>query len=303
MPIRESVFAASCLALASVCFTLTPAAKAQGPDSKEAATIRQAAKEYVAAVNRGDADAIAAFWTEEGDLVDGSGRVSKGRDLAKAAAARERGAEAEARLAVTVDSIRFLTPEIAVEDGTVESHGDAGQLMFGRYSAIWVKRDDKWLLDTVRETAVRRQTHHDHLRQLAWMVGTWREEGPKPTVEMTCQWSPDKNFLLREIKITPPGEDPFTVSQRIGWDPSIRKIKGWTFDADGSFGEGEWSRDGQRWSVSSTGVLKDGQTIEAKTVYTRVGDDAFTSESSGFGQSGLPIPQHKLKLVRKPAGK
>lgn len=301
MPIRESVFAATSLVLASIGFALTPAAKAQDPDSKAAAAIRQAAKDFVAAVNRGDAEAAAAFWTAEGDLIDASGRVSKGRDLAKAATARDD--EAEARLAITVDSIRFIAPEIALEDGTVESQGEDGQFTFGRYSAVWVKREDKWLLDSVRESAVRRQTPHDHLRQLAWMIGTWREEGEEPSVEMTCRWSPDKNFLLREIKLTPPGEEPFTISQRIGWDPSVRKIKGWTFDANGGFGEAHWSRVGLKWNVASTSVVKDGQTIEAETVYSRVGDDAFTWESSGLDQSGLPIPKHKLKLVRQPAGK
>src|SRR5262245_59077238 len=60
------------------------ALRAQAPAASDdggaaAAAIRQAAAEFVAAFDRGDAAAVAAHWLEDGEYVDESGRVFSGR--------------------------------------------------------------------------------------------------------------------------------------------------------------------------------------------------------------------------------
>ena len=53
-----------------------PAAVESGADAE----IRRAADEFVAAFNRGDAKAVAAHWTADGEYVDEAGRVFAGRE-------------------------------------------------------------------------------------------------------------------------------------------------------------------------------------------------------------------------------
>ena len=79
------------------------------------------------------------------------------------------------------------------------------------------------------------------------MIGDWVDEGPDSEVRVNCRWSEDGNFLVRSFTVKQQGKPVMTVSQRIGWDPLARQIRSWEFDSEGGFGEGTWSRDGERW--------------------------------------------------------
>ena len=39
-----------------------------------------------------------------------------------------------------------------------------------------------------------------------------------------------------------------------GLDPATGQLRAWTFDKDGSFGEGTWSHDGKKWTIDFEGV-------------------------------------------------
>jgi len=266
-----------------------------------AADVRRAAETYMSALHRGDVSQLVALWTADGDFVDSLGRVTKGRDLARQVVARQRKDDA-APLAATVDSIRMVTPDVAIEDGTTEAPaGNDNPLAIAHYTAIWVKHDGRWLLDSVRESASREYSHHDRLRPLSWLVGDWVQDRGPGRVELTCRWSPDGNYLLREMKIETPEGQSLNVSQRIGWDASKKQITAWTFDSEGGYGVGAWSPQGNQWVVRSTGVLPDGQSAASTSTYTRQGDGAFTWESTPFTATGTPAAQHKMELVRRPS--
>jgi hypothetical protein len=66
------------LALACVLGSGTSPTRAANSDAQEAA-ITKTAEAFVDAFQRGDAKAVASFWTPEGDYVDHSGRVLMGR--------------------------------------------------------------------------------------------------------------------------------------------------------------------------------------------------------------------------------
>jgi hypothetical protein len=51
--------------------------------------------------------------------------------------------------------------------------------------------------------------------------------------------------------------------QIIGWDPLEERIRSWTFDGEGGFGEGTWTREGDRWLLRETGVAPDGTRTSA----------------------------------------
>ena len=97
------------------------------------------------------------------------------------------------------------------------------------------------------------------------------------------------------------GKASTTGTQRIGWDPRQKQIRSWVFDSDGGFSEGFISRDGERWVMKSTGVLKDGRTASATNVLTRVNRDTmkWTSVDRTLGAEVLPDAE-EITLVRTP---
>jgi len=277
------------------------AAQDRPNETPEAAAVRRAAEAYIAALHRGDEAQLMASWTAEGDFVDAAGRTMKGRDMARQSGRRPDQGRGADEPAITVNSIRFVSSDVAVEDGTVESPlGDSG-FAVARYTAIWVKREGRWLLDSLRESGPSEGSHHDRLRALGWMVGDWVERGGIRNVELVCRWTPDGNFLLRDMKIQTPEGQTVSVTQRIGWDAAREQITAWTFDSDGGHGIGAWSRQGDQWIVRSTGVLPDGQTASSTSTYARNGEDAFVWESTHSVGGGSAPAVRKMELVRRNA--
>ena len=65
---------------------------------------------------------------------------------------------------------------MAIEDGTSEVTPKApasSAPVQGRFTAIWVRRDGKWRLATVREAGSTRRPADPQLAELEWMVGDW----------------------------------------------------------------------------------------------------------------------------------
>src|SRR6188474_1181578 len=132
--------------------------------------IRQASEQYVAAVNRSDASSVAAFWTPQGDLVDSNGRSMKGRDLARSIQPAQTPSTGGMRL--TIDSVRLINPDVAIEDGRTQwPAASAGDRALVRYTAVWVRQNGKWLLDSVRECAADPSSHEARLQELGWLLG------------------------------------------------------------------------------------------------------------------------------------
>lgn len=270
-------------------------------DAESAQAIRHASRQYLDALARGDAEAAAAFWTPMGDLIDSQGRSSKGRELArKIQPLRSRDAVTGPTL--EIDSLRFVHPDVAMEDGTTQwLAGPNGESALVRFSAVWVRSNGNWLLDSVRESALHPNSHAARLQALSWLVGDWVSSGDGPAIEMTCRWTLERNFLLREIRTQSPDE-PLSISQRIGWDPASGQIKSWTFDSHGGHGTGVWSQNEGRWVVDATGVLPDGRQATSRNLYALEGRDSLSWESVESTIAGAPGPQgptHKVRLVRK----
>ena len=92
-----------------------------------------------------------------------------------------------------------------------------------------------------------------------------------------------------------------SISQRIGWDPLARQIRSWEFDSAGGFGEGRWSRDGDRWTIKHMGVLADGMASSATNIMTNERQDmlSWVSTDRVVGDETLPDTESDV-LVRVP---
>jgi uncharacterized protein (TIGR02246 family) len=261
--------------------------------------IREATATYVEAVNQGEITAVVEHWTDHGDFIDETGQTAKGRELVQPKLAKDDGS---AKLTVKISSIRLTTPDLAIVDGTAMlTPQPQGKPPMSRFTAVWVRRGGRWLLDAVRESAAQAPGHHEYLTELEWMIGDWVADDDEGHATMSCTWSADKNFILREISVSTAGEHDLAISQRIGWDPLTRRIKSWTFDARGGYGESFWARDAEHWIVESKGVLPGGVRVTGTHVYTPIDDRTFNWESIDGRIGETQVPDMTKAFVRKPA--
>src|SRR5258708_149296 len=164
-----------------------PAAPVKAPSDEE--TIRQAAATYVKAYSQGDAKAVAAHFTADAEYVADDGRVFQGRDAIEKAIADSFAETPGCKLEAKVDSIRFIGPGAAVEDGTatVTPPGGAAPVN-SRYTAVHLKSDGKWLIASVRDQApVSGRQHGEKIKALAWLAGEWVDEGPDSVMLFSCR--------------------------------------------------------------------------------------------------------------------
>jgi uncharacterized protein (TIGR02246 family) len=280
---------------------------------RDEAGVRAASRRYREALDRGDGPALAALWTADGDIVDETGSVLAGR--ATVATTSQPATDAvKPSFRINDTNLRFLTADVALEDGTVEvTLPGLARPLQGRFSATWVKEPDGWKIAALREDRLDADAGGEKLEDLDWMVGDWivvDERAGKstpggteqPAIEMKVQWNANRTFLLRDVKIAAPGaadEAALHVTQRIGWDPLGRQIRSWVFSSDGGHGEAVWSRDGDSWVARTTGVLPDGSRTSSLNIYTYDGKDRFAWRSLPTHVGGEHTPPLNLQMIRK----
>lgn len=279
-------------------------AASPGATADEAA-VRALAAQFADAFNKHDAVAIATQFTENARVIDEDGHAVDGR-----AAIRERftiafEANPELKVDFATDTLRFVSPDVAVEEGRASAQGGS---LSGMYTVLYVKHDGRWQIAGVRDHAnveEAPESPHARLEELAWLVGDWVDESDDETVvRTTCAWSDDGNYLIRHFKIEAAGKPVMSGSQRIGWDPQRKQIRTWVFDSDGGFSEGFVTRAAEnQWVVKMTGTLSDGAAVSATNVITREHPDTMRWLSMDRTVGGEALPDaEEIVIARKPPG-
>ena len=279
-------------------------AASQPAPNPDAAAVRQAVADYVAALNKGDLNGIMAFWAPDAEYVAEDGNVTHGKqgiaDLFKEVLPQFKGQKVTGR----VRSVRTLHTDVVLADGSLEFAATDGTRDVNPYTAVWVKADGKWLISSARdlpnEAADAPSLASTHLQPLEWLVGEWVDDSPKADVHLTCKWGPNKAFLVMNYEVRREGQEPLQVTQRIGWDPHNGLVRSWVFDSQGGFGEGQWSRDGRRWVVECSGVLPDGGTGGSTNVWEYVDGKTFVWRATDREVDEQPVGDVEVKFVRKP---
>ena len=271
-------------------------------DVQEAILINNA-KAFTDAFQKGDAKAVAAFWAEDGDYVDINARHFVGRvsiqDTFKELFAENK----DLKLRIEINSVRFVTPDVAIEDGTTSViPPGGGPPSQARYTNVHVKKDGQWLLQSVREAPYTPPGSSEHLRGLEWAVGDWADEEDGPEVSLvTFEWSSESNFLISTQSVTVGDTLVSGVTEWIGWDPATSQLRSRSFEANGGTGQGVWSNQGNEWIIKTNVILPDGKKLSATNVVTRNGPDAITWQSKDRTLDGKALPdvkEIKMKRVR-----
>jgi uncharacterized protein (TIGR02246 family) len=278
---------------------------AQASKGGDEQAIRKAAAAYVEAMNKGDLNAVMAFWTSDADYIDESGKATRGKEaltaLFKNGLAEIKGKKVTGK----AHSLKFLRPEVAMEDGSLEFTAADGSKESNRYAVVWVKSGDHWLISSARdlpaETSDLPSLAYLQLKGLEWLVGEWQDASDKIDVHAVCRWDHSKSFLLMEYEVKRPGVEPIRVTQRVGWDGHNGLVRSWVFDSQGGFGEGYWQRQGNRWVVTKAGILPDGGTGSATNIYEFVDPNTFIWRAHDREVEGQPLADTEIKFIRKNA--
>jgi len=264
--------------------------------------IRQQSVRMVEAYNQGQAQQVAASFLPEGEAVDEAGNVYQGREQIVQVFGKFFEKFPGAKMTLEAASVRVLSPELAVEEGTrrVVTQDGSGKAAT-KYALTYVKRDGQWLIATARESAAdEAPTPHERLAPLAWLVGNWVDENAESVVMMNCRWSEDQNFLLMEYTAKIQGRSAMKTSQRVGWDPLHRRIRSWAFDSDGGYGDAHWTAIPTGWVIKSSAVLPDGRSGSATLFIEPVDGDKFVMRGFDRIIGDETNDDYEVTVVRQP---
>lgn len=259
---------------------------------KDEIAIRKRIDSYVVAYNRGDAKAVADHWREDAVYVDPIDRKTiKGRAAIEAMFKEKFSGERGAHLVVNVDSIRLVSPDVAVEEGSAIVKGPDGPSQETGYTAIHIRQKDQWYLDSVRETDMPQSgSSYERLASLDWLIGSWIDQDDEVTVVSRYEWTAGRHFISQTFHVAAGNRIELQGTQIIGWDPVRKRIRSWVFDSDGGYSEGTWKANGDRWIINQSGYLADGRQSSATNVINKLDDDSFTWKSTGRSVAGSLLP-------------
>ena len=278
------------VALVSVVSGQEPAGKAEVPP--ETAAVLANDRAYEAAYAKADVAALVAFFTEDAEYTADDGRSFQGRAAIEGCLRSAFAASKGSKIAIFPDSVKVLTPEVVVEKGSTAVTPGEGETVEALYTAIHLKKDGQWKISQLVETPAPENKPSDQLSQLSWLIGEWTEADKDEdlTIKSTYQWARGGNFISRNVTVKR-GDDAILEGwQIIGWDPVEEGIRSWTFDGEGGYAEGRWTREGERWLARETGYAADGSRTASDQTITRAGDDRFFWESGNRTLDGDPQP-------------
>lgn len=273
-------------------------------DSRETeiAAIHKAVEAYVAAFNQGDAKTLASMWSPDAVYTNPlSGEQVVGREAIEQQFISIFEQAKGTKLEVATESIKFVSPNVAIEQGSAKVMQADQPPEESEYSAVFIKRDGNWLLDRVTEedwpVVV---SHYEQLKQLEWMIGTWVDEDDVNRIETTCEWTKNQNFITRSFTVSVRNRIQMSGMQFVGWDPAKKQIRSWVFDSDGGFSEGLWTKKDKSWHIQSVGTLPDGGKSSSINIITMVDDNSFTWQSIDREAGGELLPNvDEVVVVRQ----
>jgi uncharacterized protein (TIGR02246 family) len=259
-------------------------------------------KEFEAAYAKGDAAAVARFFSEDAQYTTEDGRVLVGRPAIEQAFRESMKDKKGATLDITVNSVKQLSPEVDVENGQTTLTMKDGSTDSALFTSIQVKKDGQWLISQLTETDLPASTPHDNLTDLAWLLGAWEEADGDIDVNSSFNWARGENFLTQNVAVKKKDDTILEGWQIIGWDEDAGHIRSWTFDTDGGFAESVWTQDRNRWLVREVGMTPDGDRTTADNTITKLSDDKYSWESNNRTLDGEPQPAISRIEIKRAKG-
>jgi uncharacterized protein (TIGR02246 family) len=289
--------------VASILVALTGARAADPPPDMppEKAAVIANDRAYEAAFAKGDVKALAAFFADDAEYTTEGGQTFSGIEAIEESIRAASIAGKGSKLEITADTVRVLAPEVVLEKGSTSVTTKNGEVSGALYTAIHVKKGDKWKISQLVETPLPEITPHERLSELSWMIGNWEDADKSSdlTVRSEYVWARGGNFITRNITVNRGEEAVLEGWQIIGWDPVEERVRSWTFDTEGGYAEAQWTQEGDRWLQRETGVNPSGGRITSENTITKLSADRASWESNNRTLDGEPQPSiERIELLR-----
>jgi uncharacterized protein (TIGR02246 family) len=277
-----------------------PAAKGKPEREADASAIRATADDFVKAFNAADAQAVGALWATDAEYTDESGQSLHGRAAIEKEYAGLFKEHRGATMTVTIESIRFLGADIAVEKGIAKVKLPGANAPVGaRYTVVHARRDNKWIMVVGRDDPYVPGSNEDYLKDIEWLIGDWKLEAKDRVVQAHFEWMAQRNFIKNTYTVVQDGKSTLSGGQIIGWNPKLARIVSWHFGAEGGFGNDVWTKDGSKWVIEATGVFRNGSESTAVNVLTPIDANSFTWQSLKRTLDGVRLPDTPpVKMAR-----
>ncbi len=259
---------------------------------------------YVAAYNQKDAAKLVEFFTPDGTLIDSDNVATRGREAIAQEFSEAFAEPSTYTLEGNVERIRLITPDVAQVEGESRLVSPKEATIANHFVALLARQGDAWKLVEIRDypSPAATVTPYERIKELEWMVGDWVDDSEDAEVSSTVQWGQGKAYLVRNYSVHIKGQPATSGLMIIAWEPQTEQIKSWIFNADGSRGEGSWTRaSDNQWVVKASGSTGDGQPNSATQIISLVNKDAVKTSSVDRIVGGeIARDIDDLIMVRKP---
>ena len=171
--------------------------------------------------------------------------------------------------------------------------------MFGRYTAVHVKRQGQWRMASARDMGVAAVLQEGQMADLAWLVGHWKAEHEDVLLEVVCRRVASKQFLERSFQVSKAGKVVESGTQMIGMNPLSQQINSWIFSSDGGHAVGIWCSSQRGWRIETTGVLPDGSITTSISYLSHPSDDTLVWESTGRQVGDQQLPDEEKVVLKR----
>jgi hypothetical protein len=205
-------------------------------------------------------------------------------------------------MAVEVDSVRLVAPDLAIEDGTVHftPPGEDEPARSSSYTAV-LRKNDKGVWQIAGTRTLGDVTGAPgHLAGIAnALKGDWTSQKEGTRFDLAVGWDDSGKYLSGKMLTTKPDANPMTTTFRLGWDAARETITAWMFDDAGGFSKSDWTPTDDGWQIRMEGTTADGEATSASQRIVLDGKDAFIWTSRDRLIDGESLPDNELRVVRQ----
>lgn len=289
-------------ALATSCLAMSALAEDADPNQANLDALAAKAASFVESYNKADPEALAGLFLPEGEIVLANGDIVAGRADIAAFYQEVFAGDQKPKAALEAGSVRFVTPGIAIEDGTFHVTKPSGEVVSHFYTALQVKQENgSWLTASIRDQIEDRAPASVKLIKLQWMVGDWLIEKEGTRTFLSFDWSDDGPYLDGRAVTEVAGEESTASTYRIGWNSARANFVSWAFDAQGGYSKSEWSATSDGWLLRTNGVTADGEVNQStQSIVPDHNLQGFAWSSRDQTIGGEVQADRTVRVVRRP---
>jgi ketosteroid isomerase-like protein len=250
------------------------------------------------AVSTGDISKLTSLWSEDALLIDDRGDEVQGRAALQERFTGTLGQPGSSSVQLHPEKITFPATKIAAVVGSISRKFKNHSLPTARFSMLLEKNGNAWLVKQVTETPIVETSAFDHLKELEWLIGSWKIEDGNNKARLEIDWGSTRSFIIIKTIRNKDGVEEVDT-QVIGWDPRKKEIVSWHFGNHGGFGYGKWSRLDESWEVQFVGVGHMGNATRATNIFTQKSPTEFKWQATEQSSDDVPIADGEAITVQK----